>query len=98
MKSADVMMAEHLGNVEASRKVAESMAKIVDTKYCKVDLQTDIVDQCNTLRTKDKEKLLCVSKNHKELFDSTLGTWKDFQYDIELRDDAKSYHSRLHTT
>eukprot|EP00957_Ditylum_brightwellii_P120323 9180763-Ditylum_brightwellii.AAC.1 len=55
MKSADITMAEHLANVEASRIVAENMAKIVDTKYCKVDLQSDIVDQSSTLNTKDRK-------------------------------------------
>eukprot|EP00957_Ditylum_brightwellii_P116353 8875392-Ditylum_brightwellii.AAC.1 len=33
-------------------------------------------------------------KKHKQLFNGTLGTWKNFQYDIELQDGAKLYYSR----
>eukprot|EP00957_Ditylum_brightwellii_P211015 15365667-Ditylum_brightwellii.AAC.1 len=94
MKSADITMAEHLANMEASRTVAENMAKILEAKYCKVNLQTDVVDQCTTLNAKDKKKSLCFLQKHKELFDGTLGTWKDLQYNIELRYGAKLYHNR----
>eukprot|EP00957_Ditylum_brightwellii_P201310 15325048-Ditylum_brightwellii.AAC.1 len=36
-------------------------------------------------------------KKHKKLFDGTLGTWKNFQYDIKLQEGVKPYHSRLYT-
>eukprot|EP00957_Ditylum_brightwellii_P124225 9468950-Ditylum_brightwellii.AAC.2 len=75
MKSADVTMAEQLANMETIRTVADNMAKILDTKYCKVNLQMGVIDQCTTLNTKR--------------------TWNDFQYNVELRDRAKLYHSRL---
>eukprot|EP00957_Ditylum_brightwellii_P190364 14491347-Ditylum_brightwellii.AAC.1 len=60
MKSADTILVEHLANVEVMKTIAENMAKILDATYCKVDLQKDIVDQCTTLGTEDKEKLLHV--------------------------------------
>eukprot|EP00957_Ditylum_brightwellii_P041699 3157774-Ditylum_brightwellii.AAC.1 len=45
MKAADITLAKHIANVEASRIVAENIAKIPDGKYCKVALQTDVLDQ-----------------------------------------------------
>eukprot|EP00957_Ditylum_brightwellii_P039523 2989928-Ditylum_brightwellii.AAC.1 len=38
------------------------MAKILDADYCNVDLWTDIVDQCDTLSTKDDEPSLRILK------------------------------------
>ena len=31
---------------------------------------------------------------YEELFDGTLGTWKDTEVELELIDDAKPYHAR----
>eukprot|EP00957_Ditylum_brightwellii_P135433 10326256-Ditylum_brightwellii.AAC.1 len=59
------------------------MDKILDAKYHKADLQTDIVDQCST--------------KHNELFDGTPGMRKNFQYNIELQDGARLYHGNLYT-
>eukprot|EP00957_Ditylum_brightwellii_P154396 11748741-Ditylum_brightwellii.AAC.1 len=97
MKSADITMVEQLVNMEASRTVTENIAKILDNKYCKVNLQADIAYQCSTLNTDNKKKLIHALQKHKELFDDTLGTWKDFQYNIELQDGAKLYHGRPYT-
>eukprot|EP00957_Ditylum_brightwellii_P144911 11037372-Ditylum_brightwellii.AAC.1 len=33
-------------------------------------------------------------KKHEELFDGTLGMWKNFQYDIELQEGVKPYLRR----
>eukprot|EP00957_Ditylum_brightwellii_P202616 15330939-Ditylum_brightwellii.AAC.1 len=76
MKDADVTLAEHVTNVEATIAAATEIAKILDAKYQDVDLWTDI--------------------KHEELFDGTLGTWKNFQYNIELQEGVKSYHNRLY--
>eukprot|EP00957_Ditylum_brightwellii_P203186 15333574-Ditylum_brightwellii.AAC.1 len=97
MKLAGVTMIEHLANVEASTTVAENMTKILDAKYCKINLQTDVVDQCNTLSTGNKKKILRVLQKHKALFNCTLGMWKNSQYNIELQDSAKLHHSRQYT-
>eukprot|EP00957_Ditylum_brightwellii_P164644 12535686-Ditylum_brightwellii.AAC.1 len=34
---------------------------------------------------------------HEELLNSTLGMWKNFQYDIELQNSVTLYHSKLYT-
>eukprot|EP00957_Ditylum_brightwellii_P041029 3106743-Ditylum_brightwellii.AAC.2 len=73
MKSADVILAEYLDNIGATKAAAADISKLLDDKYEMVDLHKDIVDQCDTLNNKDKEKLLHVLQKHKELFDSTLG-------------------------
>eukprot|EP00957_Ditylum_brightwellii_P024523 1851367-Ditylum_brightwellii.AAC.1 len=97
MNSADITLAEHVANVEAIKAAAVDIAKTLDAKCQQIDLQTDIVDSCLILSTKDKKKLLHVLQKHKELFDGTLGMWKDFQYVIELQDNAKPHHNRPYT-
>eukprot|EP00957_Ditylum_brightwellii_P129725 9896023-Ditylum_brightwellii.AAC.1 len=79
MKLADITLTEHVANVEATKAAAAYIAKLLDAKYCKVDLHRDVVDLCMMVHTEEKEKLLHVFQKHKELFDSTLGTWKNFQ-------------------
>eukprot|EP00957_Ditylum_brightwellii_P096054 7317889-Ditylum_brightwellii.AAC.1 len=69
MKSADAMLAEYVASAEASRIVAENMAKVLDAKYCKMNLWTDVVDQCNTLKTDNQEELPHVLQKHEELFE-----------------------------
>eukprot|EP00957_Ditylum_brightwellii_P042559 3222554-Ditylum_brightwellii.AAC.1 len=66
-KDADVTLAEHIDNLEATTIAATEIAKILDAKYC---------------------------KKHKELFDSTLGTWNNFQYNIKLQEGVRLYHVR----
>eukprot|EP00957_Ditylum_brightwellii_P121060 9233985-Ditylum_brightwellii.AAC.1 len=74
MKPADITLAEYVANIEATKAAATEIANILDTKYHRVDLQTDVKDSYEALNTKEKEKLLCILHKHKELFDSTLGT------------------------
>eukprot|EP00957_Ditylum_brightwellii_P210713 15365289-Ditylum_brightwellii.AAC.1 len=97
MKDADIILAKHIATIEATTAAAMEIAKILDAKYQKVDLCTDVVEACSTLNTREKEKLFHVLKKHEELFDITLGTWKIFQYDIELQEGVKLYHGKLYT-
>eukprot|EP00957_Ditylum_brightwellii_P048934 3713481-Ditylum_brightwellii.AAC.1 len=97
MKDADITLAKHIATVEATTAAATEMAKIVDVKYQKVDLCSDVEEACNILNTREKDKLFHVLKKHEELFDGTLGTWKNFQYDIKLQEGVKPYHRRPYT-
>eukprot|EP00957_Ditylum_brightwellii_P124110 9460667-Ditylum_brightwellii.AAC.1 len=97
MKFADVTLAECLNNTEVTKMITENMSKVLDAKYRKVDLHREVVNQCSTLEEVDKEKSLCVLKEHKELLDSTPDIWKSFKYDIELQDGTKLYHSQQYT-
>eukprot|EP00957_Ditylum_brightwellii_P012658 956774-Ditylum_brightwellii.AAC.1 len=92
MKGTDVTLAKHIAAVEATTTAATEIANILDAKYKKVNLRADVVEACNNLNTKEKEKLLRVLKKHEELFNGTLGMWKNFQYDIELQKGVKPYH------
>eukprot|EP00957_Ditylum_brightwellii_P151306 11521511-Ditylum_brightwellii.AAC.1 len=58
IKTVDVTLAKHLANVEVMKTIAENMSRILDTKYCKVDLQIDAVNQFTTLGTEKKKKEL----------------------------------------
>eukprot|EP00957_Ditylum_brightwellii_P035287 2676175-Ditylum_brightwellii.AAC.1 len=97
MKGTDVTLAGHIAKVEATTAAVTEIAKILDAKYQKVDLHMGIVEACGILNTREKEKLFHVLKKHKALFDSTLGMWKNFQYDIRLQEGVRPYHSKLHT-
>eukprot|EP00957_Ditylum_brightwellii_P142397 10849279-Ditylum_brightwellii.AAC.1 len=92
VKGVDVTLAKHIAAVKATTAAVTEIAKILDAKYQKVDLHTDVVEACNILDIREKEKLFHVLKKHEELFNSTLSMWKNFQYDIELQEGVKPYH------
>eukprot|EP00957_Ditylum_brightwellii_P043220 3275575-Ditylum_brightwellii.AAC.1 len=92
MKDTDVTLAEHIAVVEATTAAAMEIAKILDAKYQKVYLLSDVLEAYNALDMGEKEKLFHVLKKYEELFDGTLGTWKNFQYDIELQEGVKPHH------
>eukprot|EP00957_Ditylum_brightwellii_P181001 13789424-Ditylum_brightwellii.AAC.1 len=92
MKDAEITLTEHIAVVEATTAATTEIAKILDAKYRKVDLCSDIVEACDILNTGEKEKLFHVLKKYEELFNGTLSTWKNFQYDVELQEGAKPYH------
>eukprot|EP00957_Ditylum_brightwellii_P081441 6195181-Ditylum_brightwellii.AAC.1 len=92
IKDADITLAKHIAEEEATTAAAIEIAKILDVKYQKIDLCTDIVEAWDALDAKEKKKLFHVLKKHEELFNDTLGTWKNFQYDIELQEGVKPYH------
>eukprot|EP00957_Ditylum_brightwellii_P121916 9297031-Ditylum_brightwellii.AAC.1 len=97
MKDADITLAKHIAMVETTTAAATEIAKILDDKYRKVDLCSDVVETCNILNTREKEKLFHVLKKYEELFNGTLGMWKNFQYDIELQKGVKMYHGNPYT-
>eukprot|EP00957_Ditylum_brightwellii_P142445 10852436-Ditylum_brightwellii.AAC.1 len=72
MKDTDITLTKHIAAVEAIMAVAMEMAKILDAKYRKVDLCTDIVKACNALNTGEKEQLFQVLRKHEELFGGVL--------------------------
>eukprot|EP00957_Ditylum_brightwellii_P089879 6844726-Ditylum_brightwellii.AAC.1 len=74
MKDTDVSLVEHIVTLKATNTAATELAKILDAKHQKVDLCTEVVEACNALNTREKEKLFHVLKKHEELFNGTLGT------------------------
>ena len=84
--------------VTDSKAVDESydrIKNILDAKYTKADLD-EIVAEATELSKEDQDALLALLKKYESLFDGTLGRWKNEEYDIELKDDAKPYHSRAY--
>ena len=85
-------------HVEDSEKVIQSterIKKILDAKYEPADL--DKVVESHTHLTEEEQKpLRALLEKYKTLFDGTLGTWRNEQYNIELRPDAKPYHARAY--
>eukprot|EP00957_Ditylum_brightwellii_P206028 15346473-Ditylum_brightwellii.AAC.1 len=97
MKDADVTLTNHIATVEATTAASTEIAKILNAKYQKVDICSDIVEASNALNTGEKEKLFHVPRKNEELFNGNLGTWKNFQYDIKLQECVKPYHRRPQT-
>ena len=66
---------------------------ILEAKYKPVTPQ-EIIDGCDHLRDNEKQELLVLLKNFKDLFDGSLGTWKGEKLHIEIKEGAKPYHAR----
>lgn len=74
-------------------QATKRMKSILEAKYEAANLDT-IVSECTHLSKYQQQQLLKVLRNFQSLFDGTLGHWKDEQYNIELKTDAKPYHAR----
>ena len=73
---------------------AERIQSIIDVKYAPQDIGK-IVEACDELSEKEKDKLKKLLTKFESLFDGTLGTWKTEPIELELKDpDAKPYHAR----
>jgi hypothetical protein len=63
-------------------------------KYEPADLDK-IACNCDSLTDDKQMQLLSLLHKYQHLFDGLLGTWNAKPYNIELKPDAKPYHSRL---
>jgi hypothetical protein len=73
---------------------AERIQNIVESKYCPADLRK-IVENCDALDKKEKEKLFQLLSKFETLFDGTLGTWKTDPIELELKEEGiKPYHAK----
>jgi hypothetical protein len=68
------------------------LKKILDAKYEPADLDKT-ARNCYYLTDDEKTQLLSLLHKYQHLFNGSLGTWNDKPYDIELKPDAKPYHS-----
>ena len=81
---------------ETNTSVGASTARvqhILDAKYEKADL-IKVSQKNKKLSQKDQRKLLQLLLKYEPLFDGKLGVWKDADYEIELKEGAKPYHSK----
>ena len=74
---------------------AERIQRITDIKYSPADFDK-ICEESTVLTGPEKGQLKALLQKHKHLFDGTLGKWTGEQYDIELKPDAKPYHSKAY--
>jgi hypothetical protein len=78
---------------QALNDASSCLKKILDTKYEPADLDK-IARNYDYLTDDEQTQLLSLLQKYQHLFDGSLGTWNDKPYDIELKPDAKPYHSR----
>jgi hypothetical protein len=69
------------------------LKKILDATYEPADLDK-IARDCDYLTDDKQMQLLSLLHKYQHLFNGSLGTWNGKPYDIELKPDAKPYHSR----
>jgi hypothetical protein len=78
---------------QALNNASSHLKKILDVKYEPADLDK-IACNCDDLTDNKQTQLLSLLHKYQHLFDGSIGTWNDKTYDIELKPDAKPYHSR----
>jgi hypothetical protein len=78
---------------QALNDASSRLKKIIDVKYEPADLDK-IAPNCDYLTDDEQMQLLSLLHKYQHLFNGSLGTWNDKPYDIELKPDAKPYHSR----
>jgi hypothetical protein len=71
----------------------DRIKRILVAKYEPTDLQKIVTDSTH-LSPDEQQSLHTLLNKHKTLFDSSLGTWKNEQYKIELKAHATPYHAR----
>ena len=82
--------------VQESDSVKEAMERIkgiLDAKYEPANLD-EVVEQSTHLNYQEKQMLRKLLEKYKNLFDGTLGQWKDEILEIELKEGIKPYHAR----
>jgi len=77
-----------------SRVATNRVTQILDAKYEKANLPKVVDDNCKHLNAQQRNNLLRLLIQHEELFDGTLGDWRDELVNFELKKDAKPFHGR----
>ena len=73
---------------------AERIQQIIDSKYCKADLD-QLVSKLTHLEPEQRQKLLKLLIKFEHCFDGTLGAWNTEPVDLQLKDpNAPPYHAR----
>jgi len=83
----------YIGEPKSLTQEADRLSRITDAKYSKANLK-DIVTNTKGLNSEQQEQLETLLRKHETLFDGTLGEWKNTEYHIDLKEDAKPYHAK----
>jgi hypothetical protein len=91
----DTMEQELLCAHDPNTTDAERIQIIIESKYCPADL-TKIVEECTHLDKTEQRQLLKLLQKFEDLFDGTLGTWKNDPEDLERSMDpkVKPFHAK----
>ena len=94
LKSPDATVKEaHVLDSSHVEEATDRIKQILDAKYEPANLDK-VVEECSHLTKDERQKLRKLLEKYKELFDGTLGKWKNTQYNIELQPNALPYHAR----
>ena len=83
----------HIDDTKSAQEAADRIREILDAKYEAADLEK-ICSAQSHLHLQQQKQLLALLNKYADLFDGTLGTWKQKPVDIELLPDAVPYHAR----
>jgi hypothetical protein len=79
---------------QSTQDTTQRATRILDTKYCKADLQLVVKDKNKHLSANQQKKLLQLLKKYESLFNGTLGDWKTKLVSFQLKAGASLYHSQ----
>ena len=96
MKSIDATAETSFHSQDVKEDEAmQRINKILDAKYAPANPK-DVVNEQSHLSQTEKQQLLELLEEFKELFDGSLGKWNGEPYDIELKPGAQPYHARAY--
>ena len=82
-----------IGDPRSITEDADRLSRITDAKYNKANLP-EVTKNSKNLTEAQQQKLLKLLQKFEPLFDGTLGEWKNTEYHIDLKEDAKPYHAK----
>jgi len=95
MRDPNTLMEENfvIHESEILYEATERTKRILEAKYEAVTLQ-EIIDGCDHLNSDEKQELIFLLENFKDLFDGSMGTWKGEKLNIEVKEGVEPYHAR----
>eukprot|EP00957_Ditylum_brightwellii_P185412 14118194-Ditylum_brightwellii.AAC.1 len=99
MTSAQPVKSFHIEDIKGIDNMVGQIAgdryrTILKAKYEKADLKKEVENNCSQLNSSQHKQFAKLLGKFEELFDGTLGTWKNTKYNIELKPGATPYHGR----
>ena len=68
---------------------------MAEAKFAKAN-PNEVAEDMDCSSPSERDALLKVLKNHKELFDGTLGTWKREALEVKLQQGITPHHAKPH--
>ena len=87
---------EEMNKSEQVCNSTKGLCTILDGKYKKAYLNKVMKNQCQHITDTQRKELLKLLQKIEELFDKTIGNWKKYPVDFELKEDVKTICSRPH--